>query len=163
MAEAGQVELSRLGTAIKDFKDRYGVLKSNAYGARIARTGNNELMLEYGQTLARAAIIDRAIDSFSSRYAQAKEYFGLGVLPLLPILAVAALTATVLAGVTLVDRFMKKAGVAQIREDNPGMTYETAAQRYENISQSTFSKALDVGQLAIVLGLAVVAYLFMAR
>ena len=164
MAEqAGDVELSRLQTAVKDFKDRYGVLKSNAYGAQIARTGDNALMLEYGQTLGRAAIIDRAIDSFSSRYSQAKEYLGLGILPLLPILAVAALTATVLAGVTLVDRFMRKAGVAQIREDNPGMTYETAATRYENIHQSTFAKAVDVGQLAMILGLAVVAYMFMAR
>lgn len=163
MAEASTQELSKLETAVKDFKDRLAVLDSIPYGAAIARTGDNALMLEFGETLARAKLIDRGIDAFSNRYQGAKEYLGLGVLPLIPILAVAALTATVLGGVTLVDRFMRKAGVQQIQADNPGMNYETAATRYENIHQSTFGKAIDVAQLAMVLGLAIAAYFFVSR
>jgi hypothetical protein len=163
MAEASSQELSKLETAVKDFKDRLAVLDSVAYGASIARTGDNALMLEFGETLAKAKLINRGIDAFTSRYQGAKEYLGLGVLPLIPILAVAAITATVLGGVSLVDRFMRKAGVSQIQSDNPGMDYETAATRYENIHQSTFAKALDVGQLALILAGAAFLYFVVSR
>lgn len=163
MADAPPQELSKLESAVADFKSRFEVLNSIPYGAAIARTGDNALMLEFGETLAKAQLINRSIDAFANRYQGAKEFLGLAALPLIPILVVAGITATVLGGVTMVDRFMRKAGVAQIQQENPGISYEAAASRYENIHQSTFSKALDVGQLAIALGLAVVAYLFISR
>jgi hypothetical protein len=162
MAEVATTkDLSVLGRAVSDFKQRYELLSSNAYGAKIARMNDNVLSLEYGQTLARMNQIKNAIDSVEGAWTRAKEWAGLGVLPLIPIAIAAGVTASVIAGVSAMDKFFQRAGVAEIRADNPGMTFEAALSRYEKATASTFEKTLDTAQLAMILAGAVGLYLLL--
>ena len=163
MADASPQELSKLQQAVKDFKDRYAIFSSTSYGAQIARSGDNELMQEYGNVLAKARAINTAVDTFANKWAGMKEYIGLAAVPIVPIAIVAGISATVLGGVVLIDRFMKKAGVKQIQKDNPGITYEAAVQRYNTLHTSTFEKALDTAQLAMLLGGAFLLFWFLSR
>jgi hypothetical protein len=154
-------DLSVLGRAVADFQQRYALLSSVSYGAKIARMNDNALSQEYGNTLARMDQIKRAIDSIEGAWTRAKEWAGLGALPLIPIAVAAGVTATVIAGVSAMDSFFQRAGVAEIRKDNPGITFEQALVRYEKATASTFEKTLDTAQLAMILAGAVGLYLLL--
>lgn len=156
-------ELSKLGQAIANFKARYEKLASPSYGAAIARTGDNELMQEYGNTLARAKQIKSAIESIEGAWTRAKEWAGLSALPLIPIAIATSITATVLAGISLIDDFMVRADAKLMMQTNPALTYDKALELATEQNKSTFERALDVTQLALVIGGGILLYLFMRR
>lgn len=160
---ADKQELSKFAQAVADFKKRLAVLESPAYGAAIARTGDSELMQDYGNTLARARQIDAAIDSVKNAYDGLRDFVGLSAIPLIPIAIVAGITATVLGGIKMIDSFMIRADAKRIVNDNPDMEWDRALELAKNRNQSAFEKTLDTVQLALILGGAFLLYRLVSK
>ena len=144
--------MEKMRNIVTDFNNRYALLSSNAYGAKIFRTGDSALMQDYGNTLARMTKVKKGIDYTLNNYSALKSFIGLGVIPLVPIAVVAGLTAIVLTALTTMNTFMKRAGIKELQAENPKLSITQAAAVYDSQSQSVFGKAVDLAQLALWLG-----------
>lgn len=160
---ADKKELSRFSQAVADFKKRLAVLESPAYGAAIARTGDNELMLDYGRTLQRARQINAAIDNVKNAYDGLKDFIGLSAIPLIPLAIVGGITATVLGGIKMIDTFMIRADAKRIVNENPDIEWDRALEIAKDRNASAFERTLDTVQLALVIGGAYLLYRIVSR
>jgi hypothetical protein len=175
MANATPEDVSRLAGAVAEFRDLYAEFSSPAYGTRIARMNDPELMRDYERTLGRLDTVMNAIDQIGGLWENAKSWAGasldtiklwfgfsglggLGVIPLIPIAVVAGVTAAVLGGISLIKEFMRRADVSAIQNENPGMSRDEAMALYERHSQGDFGKLADLGKYAILLGGAWLVY-----
>lgn len=154
MAEqATAQELSRLGNKIKNFREQYARLRSNAYGAAIARTNDSALMLEYGETLARAEKTDGYIRTFENIIGQTgREWLGLGAFPIIAAATVAGLIAVITGTIVTINGFMEKVDVRRVQQENPGMSYDEALRIVEQSKQGVVGRTLDTVNLALFLG-----------
>lgn len=157
---AVESDIGRLARAVRDFKERYEQLTNVSYGARIARTGNNELMQEYGNTIARMDRIKAQIEGVQNLWDRAREFVGLGVVPfLIPVAVAVALTATVIAGIRAMDEFFRRSGIATIQAQNPTMSYADAAELYNSSRpESVVGQTFSLAKLALWGGIAFLGY-----
>lgn len=144
--------LDKFRNVVLDFNTRYALLSSNAYGAKIFRTGDNGLMQDYGNTLAKMRTVKSGIDNVMAAYQGLKSFVGLGVIPLIPIAIIAGVTLAATAALTTMNTFMKRAGIKELQAENPKLSITQAATLYEQQTQSVFGKAVDLVQMALWIG-----------
>lgn len=157
-------DLSKLKNAWADFIALYETISSSRYGAQIAKTNDYNLMVEYGRTLDSMAATKRRVETALQLYTDAKQFIGFGALPLIPLAVIGGIIAVLLSAISLGDKFMKKAGIERIQQENPGMTSTQAATVYDRTHQSVFGRALDTAQIALLVGgAALLWFVFMRK
>lgn len=149
---AKEDDLSKLGAAIVEFKKRYELLTSPKFRDRIYATQDAALIDDYDSALWKADLIKSSIDKATGAWNKAKEWAGLGALPLIPILVVSGVTATVLGGIAMLDSFFQHSGAKMLQAENPGMTYQDALRLYDKQTESAYEKTLSTVQLALLVG-----------
>ena len=164
MAEvASYFDLTKLKNTWGDFLERYAIISSTAYGAQLAKSNDYNLLVEYGRTLQDMAATKRRIEKILATYQGAKEFVGLGVVPIIAASIVLGGAALLTAAIMTMDNFMKRAGIKQIQKERPGTSYEQAASAYDRTHQSTFSKAIDTTQMILLIGGAALLWMVFGR
>ncbi len=143
------VEMSRLEQALKDFNDYYERITDVGFGARIGRSGDNQLMLAYGQERQRAEDMKQRIESVLGAWDTVKGWVGLGALPLIPIAVAIGLTAAIIAAVRAGRSFMRSADIKVAMLADPELTFEQAAAAVDAANRGSFEKAIDLAQWGV--------------
>lgn len=139
--------IGRLVNAVADFRERYEKLADVRYGAAIARTHDNQLMHDYGKALNDATRLKDRIEAVTGAWQNIKQWAGLAAIPFIPIVIAAGLLAAVTAGIVTINTFMRRADIRLAIQQDPGLTYDEAAEQVDSESEGVFGKALDVAQL----------------
>lgn len=155
-ADTGLV--AKLANAVDEFRQQYEKLSDYRYGAAIARTGDAQLMHDYGKAVNDAESLKRKIEYVTGAWQNIKEWAGLAALPLIPIAVAFALTTSVTGGIIAIRSFMKRADIALAIRQDPSLSYEQAAKQVDATTQSDFGKTLDVVKLALGLAGAFLVY-----
>lgn len=150
--------IAKLANAADEFRQYYEKLTDYRWGARIARSGDVQLMHDYGKAVNDAESIKRKIESVTGAWQNIKEWAGLAALPLIPIVVAFALTATITGGVIAIKSFMRRADIVLAIRQDPKLTYAQAADQVDAATKSDFGEAVDVFRIAIYLGGAFLAY-----
>lgn len=142
-------EMSKLETALKNFNDYYEQITDIHFGARIGRSHDNQLMLEYGRELQKAEDMKRRIESVLGAWDSVKSWVGLGALPLIPIAVALGLTAAIAAAVQTGRSFLRTANIRLAMQADPELTFEQAASAVDSASRGYLEKTLDLAQLGV--------------
>lgn len=149
MANATEQDLGRLARAIVDFQDRLTALES--LQPRIFGTGVPQAtQAKYAEVLQAARKTKARIEATENLWQRAKEFVGLGVVPLIPLAVVAALIAAIALSVRAINGFMDRQEIRALMAQNPGMSYDQAAGKVK--PPGTTKRALNVVNLALWVG-----------
>lgn len=160
-ADTGTV--SRLTNAVEDFRQYFERLHDIKWGAQISRSGDNQLIHDYGKALYDSERMKDRIEAVTGAWEGIKQWAGLAAIPLIPIAIALGLIAAISTAVLSIRSFMRRADIVLAIKQDPALTYEQAANQVDARQQSTIGKALDVAQLGFFAVLAFVAYKLFSR
>ena len=160
-ADTGTV--ARLTSAVEDFRQDYERLHDIKWGAQISRSGDNQLIHDYGKAMWDSEKMKNRIEAVTGAWEGIKQWAGLAALPLIPIAIALGLIAAISTAVLSIRSFMRRADIVLAIKQDPSLTYKQAAGQVDARAQGTISKALDVAQLGFFAVLAFVAYKLFSR
>lgn len=160
-ADSGTV--ARLATVVERFQQQYERLHNVKWGAQISRSGDNQLIHDYGKALYDSEKMKDRIEAVTGAWEGIRQWAGLAALPLIPIAIALGLIAAVTASVMALQSFLRRADIVLAIKQDASLTYEQAAAQVDARAQGTIGKALDVAQLGLFAVLAFVAYKIFSR